>query len=82
MFRALMKESGMAEAEADEGFDHIVHYNRMRFLKLLAAVESCEGEMAVTLRKMARHQLEAMSHCIGSRDPKSVEQVWKLPTQS
>ena len=66
IFRTLMKQAGAPNL--DEVFDFILHFNRTRFLGLLAALEPLGGEMAVTLRKMARLQLERMSHCIGTRD--------------
>src|SRR5205085_2034430 len=67
IFRTLMKEAGIPEADADEALDRILHFNRMKFLRLLGALEAYEGPMAVTLRQVARYTLEAMSHCIGSR---------------
>ena len=54
--------------DADEVFDRILHFNRMKFLKLLAALEEQEGDLVLMLRRMARFQLEAMSNCIGSRE--------------
>lgn len=66
IFRALMREAGAPDA--DEIFDFILHVNRRRFLKLLEVMEPYRGGMIVTLRKMARHQLDAMTHCIGARE--------------
>jgi hypothetical protein len=67
IFRTLMKEAGIPEADADEAFDRILHFNRMKFFRFLAALEMCEGPLIVTLRQVARYTLEAMSHCMGSR---------------
>ena len=60
----------MKEARApkpDELFDRILFQNRLKFLKLAAALEAENGDMVLTLRKMAHYQLEAMTHCIGTR---------------
>jgi hypothetical protein len=59
----------MQQAAADEVFDAILHRNRMKFYALLETIEACDVQMAVTLRKMVRYQLNAMSHCMGSRNP-------------
>jgi hypothetical protein len=65
-FCGLMRQAGVSAP--DEAFDLIVHVNAMKFLKLLGALAPHQGEMIVTLRKMARYQLEAMAHCIGTRE--------------
>jgi hypothetical protein len=60
----------MKEARApkpDEIFDRILFQNRIKFLKLAAALEAHSGDMVLMLRKVAHYQLEAMSHCIGTR---------------
>jgi hypothetical protein len=67
IFRTLMREAGASDP--DDLFDRILSFNWGKFLNLLAALEPYEGEMITTLRKVARYQLEAMSHCIGSREP-------------
>jgi hypothetical protein len=64
IFHTLMRDAGYANFET--AFETIQHANRMHFLKLLAAVEEVEGEMARTLRRMARCQLQAMSYCYGT----------------
>ncbi len=66
IFRRVMRDGGFADV--DEGFDVIQHVNRAHFLALLGALETAGGAMARTLRAMARHQLEALSFCIGARD--------------
>jgi hypothetical protein len=66
IFIALMRNVGLPNA--DEAFDQIVHLNSMRFYNLLAALEPHEGELITTLRKVARYQLESLSHCIGTRE--------------
>lgn len=68
LFRALMRSADVADAEADEAFDRILHFNRARFIELLDALAPHDGKLVVTLRRMARFQLEAMSWCIGSRE--------------
>jgi hypothetical protein len=65
-FQTLMREAGVQNP--DEAFDFILHYNRKKFLGLLAALEPHNGQMVDTLRRMARHQLEAMTRCIGTRE--------------
>jgi hypothetical protein len=69
VFRTLMREAGATDP--DDLFDRILAFNWRKFLNLLAVLEPYEGEMITTLRKMARYQLEAMSYCIGSREPES-----------
>jgi len=65
IFRTLMTESGINNP--DEVFDLIVRSNALRFIRLLQNLEPYEGEMISTLRTVARYQLEAISHCVGSR---------------
>lgn len=64
IFYGLMRGSRLTGFEA--AFETIHHTNRLHFLNLLAAVEEIEGAMAVTLRRMARFQLQAMSYCYGA----------------
>ncbi len=66
IFQTLIREA--RGRNADEAFNAILHFNRTKFLRLLVALEPYEGEMVVTLRRMARYQLEAMTHCIGTRE--------------
>lgn len=63
--------SDLKEPNAEEVFDRIQHFNRMKFLELLKALEPHKGEMIVTLRKMAIYHLEALSHCVGAREIKA-----------
>ena len=65
VFYKLMRDTGFPGFE--EAFDTVQHANRMHFLKLLAAVEGFELPIVHTLRRMARHQLEAMSFAFGAR---------------
>jgi hypothetical protein len=63
MFHTLMRDRGFSGLET--AFETVQHTNRLHFLKLLSAVEEVEGAMALTLRRMARFQLQAMSYCYG-----------------
>ena len=63
IFYALMRGAGLSDFET--AFETIQHTNRRHFLNLLAAVEEVDGAMALTLRRMARFQLQAMSYCYG-----------------
>jgi hypothetical protein len=65
VFRALLSEAGIGNP--DEAFDRIVRSNALRFIKLLRKLEPHEGELISTLRTMARYQLEALYHCVGTR---------------
>ncbi|MGH6877256.1 MAG: hypothetical protein ACREHV_07740 [Rhizomicrobium sp.] len=58
IFQILMREAGAQKP--DRAFDHVLHYNRRKFLDLLAALEAQEGPMILTLRRMALCQLETM----------------------
>jgi hypothetical protein len=83
IFRALAADAKIGEA--DEVFDSILRFNWAAFLNLLTALEAHDGNMVVTLRTVARYQLEAISHCIGSIEieaPKPAkEEVWSLSIQ-
>ena len=89
IFRMLLRETGYADP--DDAFDRVLAYNWTRYLSLLDALESHQGEMITILRRMARYQLEAMTYCIGSREPGAaagatspkvenppVEQQWQI----
>lgn len=65
-FCALMRQAGVEPA--DEAFDLILHVNARKYLQLLEVLERHHGDMICALRKMARYQLEAMAHCIGTRE--------------
>jgi hypothetical protein len=67
IFSRITRETG--RQNADETFDVILHHNRSRFFKLLETLEPHEGGLIPMLRKMVRYQLEAMSFCIGTREP-------------
>jgi hypothetical protein len=75
IFRLLAREAGLNNA--DEAFDSILSFNWTQYLKLLEVLEPHEGAMIATLRKVARYQLECMSHCVGSREPSSDTQTSK-----
>jgi len=66
VFRSLAREAHVAKP--DECFDSVLQFNWAKFLRLLTALEPHDGEMVQTLRKMARIQLQAISHCMGSLD--------------
>lgn len=66
IFRARLREAGLGNADAH--FDRIVRENTGRLLRLLDVLEGRRGETILTLRKMARHQLEAMSWSIGAHE--------------
>jgi hypothetical protein len=63
IFRTLMRHAGLGDFEA--AFETIQHTNRLHFLRLLATIEELDGAMELTLRRMARFQLQAMSYCSG-----------------
>jgi hypothetical protein len=67
VFYKIMRDLGLSGFEA--AFDTMRHANRLHFLDLLAAVEAVEGPMALSLRRVARFQLEAMSYCYGVSTP-------------
>lgn len=83
IFRALAREAGLKRC--DEAFDSILQFNWAKFLKLLMVLDAHEGSMVDTLRKMARYQLEAISHCIGAIEPEEArpekEEVWSMSIQ-
>ena len=64
IFCKIMQEAGFGEYE--EGFETVCHANRRHFLKLLSEVEAVDGPMALSLRRMARYQLDALSFCYGN----------------
>jgi hypothetical protein len=65
-FCKLMRDAGRPNPET--AFDNIQHINRMTFLGLIGMCERAATPLATLLRNMARYQLEAMSHHIGTRD--------------
>ena len=64
--RARMREANVMDPDGQ--FDRIAQENSARLLKLLDVMEREEGQTIVTLRRMARYQLEAMSWSIGTRE--------------
>jgi len=66
IFDALMREANTSGAQA--AFDTILLVNRTKFLRLLETLEPHDGELIRQLRMMAYFQLEAMTHCVGSRE--------------
>jgi hypothetical protein len=51
----------------DEPFELIQFLNRQLFLNLLKDLEALDGVMVRALRSMCRLQLDALSHCYGTR---------------
>jgi len=68
IFTRMMRDRGRLRDEADSIFDTILHANRMHMLQLFAASEKAPQRLGNVLRKVARFQLEAMSHSIGRSD--------------
>ena len=66
IFYRIMRQAGRSDAE--ETFDLIQHINRMQFYNLAAASEAAAPALGRLLRSVARYQLEAMSHSIGTRE--------------
>jgi hypothetical protein len=64
VFYKIMRELGRSGYE--DAFETMQHANRLHFLSLLAAAEAVEGPMALSLRRVARFQLEAISYCYGA----------------
>ncbi len=65
IFYKLMREAAVPDFE--EAFDKIRHANMSFATNLLSEIETVQGPMAQTLRRVARYQLQAMSWCIGVR---------------
>jgi hypothetical protein len=66
IFLALVRDTQIAKP--NETFDRVLFANRMKFLKLIGALEPHGGEIVIALRKAAHIQLERISHCIGKRE--------------
>lgn len=66
IFCKIMEDAGRPNPEM--AFDEIQHINRMQFHRLMELSEDAAPPLAKLLRTMARYQLEAMSHHIGTRD--------------
>ena len=50
-----------------ETFEYNAHQNRMTYLGLLEFMEAQDEDFALTVRKMLHLQLQAISHCYGTR---------------
>jgi hypothetical protein len=66
IFTRIMRDAGRKDAE--EVFDLIQHINRTQLCRLFAACEDAPPPLARLLRTLARFQLEAMSHNVGTRE--------------
>jgi hypothetical protein len=66
IFNKVTREMKLPNPE--ESFDLIREANLRFIAKLMAEIETSEGPMAQTLRRMVRYQLEALSSCFGVRD--------------
>jgi hypothetical protein len=66
VFIAVLREAGIGQPAIL--FDRIAHINRSAFLKLMATVEDRDGAAATAMRRLARLQLEALSHAVGARE--------------
>jgi hypothetical protein len=65
-FYRIMRDAGRGSIE--ETFDGIARANRAQFLNLMAVSEDAEPALGRLVRDMARHQLGAMSHAVGTRE--------------
>jgi len=65
-FLSIMREAKWDNPE--EEFERIMHQNRMKFFRLLEVLETEQGYFAATAKKAIRYQLQAMSHCYGTRE--------------
>ena len=63
IFRRVLRDAGFNDV--DEAFDKVRRANLQHFLKLLADLETLEGAMVQSLRRMARCQLQALAFCFG-----------------
>jgi hypothetical protein len=63
-FYRIMRDAGRSDAE--ETFDRIQHINRTQLYRLASASERAAPALGRLLRDVARFQLEAMSHSIGT----------------
>ena len=66
IFDTLMRDARAAGSA--EAFDRVLHFKRKKFLQLLELLEPLNGEMVGRLRRMAHFQLEALFHCVGTRE--------------
>lgn len=68
-FIRTMREAGRLRSEAEDLFDLIQHANRSHMLQLLAVCEEAPPRLARLLQRVARFQMEVMSHSIGRAEP-------------
>jgi len=66
VFRKIM-ESTVTERQADDAFDTIVHFNRIRFINLLRTLRKYHGPLVDMLEEATINQLEALSSNVGVR---------------
>lgn len=66
MFRSVMAPY-LTAAEADQVFDSIAHFNRLKFLSLVRLLRRYDGPMVRMLEDAALDQLELLSGCVGAR---------------
>ncbi|MEI9930931.1 MAG: hypothetical protein WDM89_10370 [Rhizomicrobium sp.] len=65
-FYRIMRNAGRSDAE--EMFDRIKQINISQFLKLIAVSEHAAPQTGRLIRDVARIQLDAMSHAVGTRE--------------
>ena len=65
IFLSILEKAGCENAV--ETFEYNAHQNRMTYLGLLELMEARDADFALTVRKMLYFQLQAISHCYGTR---------------
>jgi len=66
IFRSVM--SPMLDARrADEVFDSVAHFNRVKFLDTLRLLRTYDGHLVTLLEDAAINQLQALSSAVGAR---------------
>ena len=65
IFLNIMEKAGLKDPVGV--FEYNAHRNRMTYLGLLEMVQAQQGDFALTVKKMACFQLQAISHCYGTR---------------
>lgn len=66
VFRKIM-ESTVTERQADDAFDTILQFNRVRFINLLRTLRKYHGPLVDMLEEATINQLEALAACVGVR---------------
>ncbi len=66
VFRSLMKPF-VDRAAADEIFDGIAHFNRVRFINFLRTLRKYDGRLIGELQEASINHLDTLSYCIGAR---------------